>query len=95
MEIELVQAQIGYQFSRPDRLRLALRAAHRSDIDGTSDDGNRGLAKLGMCAVEMTETYRSIIIEKRTSSRLRFLSIYSLMAKPNRGRQHSRSLVQK
>ncbi|KAF2449014.1 hypothetical protein P171DRAFT_428965 [Karstenula rhodostoma CBS 690.94] len=67
MEIEQVQAQIGYQFAGPDRLRLALTAAHRSGIDGTSDDGNRGLAKLGMCAVEMTETYWTIIVEKGTS----------------------------
>ncbi|KAL5375445.1 hypothetical protein PMIN06_012247 [Paraphaeosphaeria minitans] len=67
MEIGTVQAQIGYQFALPDRLRVALTAAHRSDIDGTSDDGNRGLAKLGMCAVDMIETYRTIVMENRTS----------------------------
>ncbi|KAL5400685.1 hypothetical protein PMIN03_012167, partial [Paraphaeosphaeria minitans] len=67
MEVETVQAQIGYQFALPDRLRVALTAAHRSDIEGTSDDGNRGLAKLGMCAVDMVETYRTIIMENRTS----------------------------
>lgn len=71
MEIETVQAQIGYQLALPDRLRLALTAAHRSDVDGTSDDGNRGLAKLGICAVDMIETYRTITMENGTSSRLR------------------------
>ncbi|OAF98582.1 uncharacterized protein CC84DRAFT_1106065 [Paraphaeosphaeria sporulosa] len=67
MEIKTVQAQIGYQFALPDRLRVALTAAHRSDIDGTSDDGNRGLAKLGMCAVDMIETYRTIVMKNGTS----------------------------
>lgn len=70
MEFETVQAKIGYQFSLPDRLRLALTAAHRSDIDGIADDGNRGLAKIGMCAAEMVETYRTIVVENGTCSRL-------------------------
>jgi dsRNA-specific ribonuclease len=74
-EMEHVQAKIGYRFVRPESLRLALTAAHRSDLDGSMYDGNRGLAKLGLCAVDMTETYRTIIVEKGTSSKFRHPSL--------------------
>jgi hypothetical protein len=93
--MEHVQAQIGYRFVSHECLRIALTAAHRSDRDGTEDDGNRGLAKLGMCAVEMTETYRKIILEKGTSSKVQDPLFCSLIPNLNRGRQYARPLVQK
>ena len=68
MAVEYIQKRIGYQFANTDSLCLALKAAHRSDLDGKSDDGNRGLSLIGTCAAELTEAYHTIIVEKGTSS---------------------------
>ncbi|KAJ4356499.1 uncharacterized protein N0V89_004533 [Didymosphaeria variabile] len=38
MAVEYIQERIGYQFTKTESLFLALKAAHRSDLDGYSDD---------------------------------------------------------
>ncbi|KAF2007623.1 hypothetical protein P154DRAFT_614925 [Amniculicola lignicola CBS 123094] len=66
MASEYVQAKINYKFADVELLHSALRTAHRSDEEGTSDDGNRGLARLGLCAVDMMETLNAMVVENGT-----------------------------
>lgn len=65
---EFVQATIKYWFTNDQLLEFALKAAHRNKEDGVSDDGNRGLARIGVCAIDMVETHNAIVVENRTSS---------------------------
>jgi hypothetical protein len=44
-QLQFVQHQLNYHFRDISRLVLCFRAAHRSDLDGTADDGNRKFAK--------------------------------------------------
>jgi hypothetical protein len=69
MSLEYVQDRIKYKFADTKHLELALRAAHRSDLDGTTDDGNRGLSKMGLSVMEMVETHNTVFVEKGTKSR--------------------------
>lgn len=85
MAAEYIQAKLGYRFAKPESLNVAVKAAHSSDIDGTSDDGNRGLAVFGTRAFEMTEAYHMIIVEERTKSRFLYLLRDSLMIQRDRG----------
>jgi hypothetical protein len=63
MAVEYLQAKINYWFVDCELLRSALKLAHRSDEEGTSDDGNRGLAKIGICAMEMVEIHNAVVVE--------------------------------
>lgn len=64
-----VQETIGYRFFNCEPLRVALKAAHRSEEDQTSDDGNRGLAKIGTSVIEMVETHDIVMTKGRTKSK--------------------------
>lgn len=66
----LVETRIKYQFADRELLNSALKAAHRDKEDGTSDDGNRGLARIGLLGLEMAETHNAVIIENMTLSKL-------------------------
>ncbi|KAH8728855.1 hypothetical protein GQ44DRAFT_768734 [Phaeosphaeriaceae sp. PMI808] len=66
MSVESVQKKIKYKFANPEHLNLALKAAHRSDLDGIADDGNRGLSQMGLSVLEMVETYHTVFVEKGT-----------------------------
>jgi hypothetical protein len=72
MAVEYVQAKINYQFADRKLLCSALKSAHRSDEERISDDGNRGLAKIGVCAMEMVETHNAVVAESKTESKLTF-----------------------
>jgi hypothetical protein len=87
MASEHIQAMINYEFANIDLLRLALRAAHRSDEEGISDDGNRLLAKVGLHAIEMVETHSAIVEGNGTRSRIYRMFLCYRIAKPNRGRE--------
>lgn len=69
MSVESVQKKIKYKFANPEHLNLALKAAHRSDLDGIADDGNRGLSQMGLSVLEMVETYHTVFVEKGTQSK--------------------------
>jgi hypothetical protein len=66
--VDHVQETIRYTFFDSQLLCIALKAAHRSDEDERSNDGNRGLAKIGMCIIDMVETHNIVIAENRTKS---------------------------
>jgi hypothetical protein len=87
MASEYIQAKFHYEFADIELLCLALKAAHRSDEEGTSDDGNRGLARIGICAVDMVETHNAIIVENGTKSRFSYPFVCWRIAQPNRGRE--------
>jgi hypothetical protein len=61
-KMRFVQNQLGYDFDNIDRLHLCFRAAHRSDLDGIYDDGNRAFAQFGVTVMEMVEKRCSSII---------------------------------
>ncbi|KAH7031875.1 hypothetical protein B0J12DRAFT_681549 [Macrophomina phaseolina] len=65
MASEYVQQRINYKFLNIELLQSALKAAHRSD-DGSSDDGNRGFAAMGMRAIEIVEAHHTIFVENGT-----------------------------
>lgn len=62
-QLQFVQRQLDYHFEDVSRLIPCFKAAHRDDFDGVAEDGNRGLAQLGVTIIEM--------IEKRYSSMVR------------------------
>ncbi|KAH7371749.1 hypothetical protein BKA66DRAFT_611279 [Pyrenochaeta sp. MPI-SDFR-AT-0127] len=66
MSVKSVQKEFKYKFANPEYLNLALKAAHRSDLDGIADDGNRGLSQMGLSVLEMVETYHTVFVEKGT-----------------------------
>lgn len=70
MAVEYVQEKINYRFADSNLLCSALKSAHRSDEERISDDGNRGLAKIGRCAMEMVETHNAVVVESKTESKL-------------------------
>jgi hypothetical protein len=72
MVIEYVQEKINYRFADCELLRSALKSAHASDKEGTSDDGNRGLAKIGVCVMDMVETHNAVVVESKTESKFTF-----------------------
>jgi hypothetical protein len=88
MASEYIQARIDYRFADIELLCLALKAAHRSEEEGTSDDGNRGLAKIGLCAVDMTETYRAIVVQNGTKSTFYYPYLCLQVSQPDRGRRY-------
>jgi dsRNA-specific ribonuclease len=69
MSLESVQKKIKYEFANPEHLNLALTAAHRSDLDGIANDGNRGLSQMGLSVLGMVETYHTVFVEKGTQSK--------------------------
>lgn len=69
MASEYVQTKINYGFADIELLHSALKAADRSDEDGSSSDGNRGLARIGLSVMDMVETHNIIIVENGTKSR--------------------------
>ncbi|XP_014552301.1 hypothetical protein COCVIDRAFT_19575 [Bipolaris victoriae FI3] len=62
--MESVQGNIGYDFTNDEYLTNAFVAAHRSEEDGFASDGNRGMARIGQIAIEMTETFHAVVVEK-------------------------------
>lgn len=74
MTLEDVQEKIDYTFRDIRLLSSALKAAHRSDRDGIFDDGNRGLAKLGLDTMNMIEGYNIIVKENGIKSMLYYPS---------------------
>jgi hypothetical protein len=62
----LVQTVLKYNFDNSKLLEDALRSAHRSQQDGISYDGNRGLAHYGILAIQIAETHDSIVEKKNT-----------------------------
>jgi hypothetical protein len=66
----LVQTALDYEFENRQLLEFAFRSAHRSDQDGTSYDGNRGLAYYGTLAMQIAETHDSIVEKKNTLRQL-------------------------
>jgi hypothetical protein len=68
MMVDRVQETIRYSFFNSQLLCIALKVAHRSDEDETPNDGNRGLAKIGMWMIDMVETHNTFIVENRTKS---------------------------
>lgn len=54
-QLQFVQHQLNYHFKNISRLVPCFKAAHRSDIDNTADDGNRGLAKTGVRLMGLVE----------------------------------------
>ncbi len=68
MSLDYIQDKFNYKFANTKHLDLALRAAHRSELDGTTDDGNRGLSQMGSSVMEMVETYNMVFVEKGTKS---------------------------
>lgn len=90
--VDHVQETIGYRFFDCGLLRVALKTAHRSEEDETSDDGNRGLAKIGASIIEMVETHDIVMTKGKTKSNLVVTSLF-LMRSPTRpgdaeSRQH-------
>jgi hypothetical protein len=69
MSLESVQNKIKYKFANPEHPNLALAAAHRSNLDGIADDGNRGISQMGLSVLEMVETYHTVFVEKGTQSK--------------------------
>lgn len=69
MSFEYVQENLKYKFANAAHLDLALKAAHKSDLDGTADDGNRGLSQMGLSVMEMVEIHNTVFVEKGTSSK--------------------------
>jgi hypothetical protein len=65
-----IQETIGYKFVKIELLHLALKSAHKSEEDGTADDGNRGLAELGLRTVDMVEIHHAIVAENGTKGKL-------------------------
>lgn len=55
-QLQFVQDQLGHRFSCTENLHSCFRAAHRSDLDGVQDDGNRALAQHGIKVMDMVET---------------------------------------
>jgi hypothetical protein len=66
----LVQTVLKYSFENSRLLEDALKSAHRSDQDGTSYDGNRGLAHYGILAIQIAETHDRIVEKKDTLRKL-------------------------
>jgi dsRNA-specific ribonuclease len=66
--MEFVQTRIDYHFADIQLLESALKAAHRDRENENTDDGNRGLARIGLLAIEMAETYNAIVVENLTIS---------------------------
>lgn len=77
--MEFVQTRIDYYFADIQLLKSALKAAHRDKEDENTDDGNRGLARIGILAVEMAETYNAIVIENLTISKSSIIHIAELV----------------
>lgn len=69
MTLEYAQEKINYYFFDVQLLHSALKAAHRSELEDIFDDGNRGLSKLGVCAVDIVETHNTVVVEQGTKSR--------------------------
>ena len=68
MAHEYIQQKIGYQFVDVGLLSSALLAAHRDKEQGPSYDGNRGLAKIGLCIMNFIEIHTAIVKNKGTRS---------------------------
>jgi hypothetical protein len=59
-----VQHQLNCHSRDPSRLVPCFKAAHRSDIDSTAEDGNCTLAKFGVKIMEMVEKHCSSVLER-------------------------------
>jgi hypothetical protein len=88
MASEYIQARIDYRFANIGLLYLAFKAAYRSEEEGTSNDGNRGLAKIRLCAVDMRETYRAIVVQSGTLSMFYCPYLCLQVSRPDRGRTY-------
>jgi hypothetical protein len=73
--MEFVQTRIDYHFADTQLLESALKAAHRDRENENTDDGNRGLARIGLLAIEMAETYNAIVVENLTISKSSMIHI--------------------
>lgn len=73
--MEFVQTRIDYHFADIQLLESALKAAHRDRENENTDDGNRGLARIGILAVEMAETYNAIVVDNLTISKSSMIHI--------------------
>jgi len=69
MSLESAQKKINYTFANVEHLNLALTAAHRSDLDGIANDGNRGLSQMGLSVLDLIETHNTVFVEKGTRSK--------------------------
>lgn len=54
-QLRFVQYQLNYEFRDISRLVPCFKAAHRSDLDGIAEDGNRGLARVGVKIIDLVE----------------------------------------
>jgi hypothetical protein len=64
-----VQQTVGYRFTDRGLLNAAFQAAHKSRDGEVLDDGNRGLAKIGTCAIDMVEACNIIVAESKSKSK--------------------------
>lgn len=61
-QLQLVQYQLNYQFRDISRLVPCFKAAHRSDLDGIAEDGNRSLARIGVKIIDLVEKRYSPVV---------------------------------
>lgn len=70
-QIQFVQRQLNYRFRDTSRLFICFKAAHRSDIDGIADDGNRTLAKAGVAIIDFVEKRCLPVVGTESRGRMR------------------------
>jgi hypothetical protein len=73
MASEFIESTLNYRFADLSLLSLALKSPHRSDIDKVSDDGNRGLAKIGLYAVDVVAAQAAAANDNGTRGTFSFL----------------------
>jgi hypothetical protein len=79
MSLNHVQEKIGYNFDNLQFLSSALVAAEKDNVTGEYYDGNRGLSNMGVCAMEMVTTRRTIMFYGTKSRRCARLFFYMLL----------------
>jgi hypothetical protein len=79
MSLNYVQEKIGYNFGNILFLSSALIAAEKDDVKGEYYDGNRGLSNMGVCAMEMVTTRKTIMFNGTKSRRCARLFSYMLL----------------
>ena len=67
--MDSIQSKLGYNFTYHEHLKSAFVAAHRSERDGIANDGNRGMARIGQIAIDITETSYAVVVEKARLSK--------------------------
>lgn len=67
--MDSIQSKLGYNFTYHEHLKSAFVAAHRSERDGVAYDGNRGMARIGQIAIDITETSYAVVVEKARLSK--------------------------